>query len=275
MKLDPRYYQISFQGLLLTLGVLVRDFSLQGAQFALGLASALLTQYLWAHAKSLSVTWSPSALITGMGLALLLRADNLWAHPLAAAIAISSKFLLRMAGRHLFNPAAFGLGAAILLLPGTWFSQGQWGSDLAIAIGVIALGATVIRRTSLQDASWTFLGAYLGLIALHLTYLGHAPERILEILAHRAANGGLLLFAFFMISDPMTLPKQALARRLHCLLVAALAFAWQFLAYQPHGPLWALLTAAPLILLWDRLYPGPKYLWHGNSPLQLRKLGTG
>lgn len=275
MKLDPRYYQITFQGILLTLGVLTRDFSLQGAQFLLGLGSAFVTQQLWARGKSPEVAWSPSALITGMGLALLLRADNLWAHPLAAAIAISSKFILRAHGRHFFNPAAFGLGVAMLLLPGTWFSQGQWGSDLALAIGVIALGGTIIRRTALQDASWYFLGCYLGLIGLHLFYLGYPTERALEIFLHRASNGGLLLFTFFMISDPMTLPRNTIARRLHCVLVAALAFAWQFLAYQPHGPLWALLACAPLILVWDHFYPGEKYFWRGNSPLQPRPLGTG
>lgn len=273
--LDPRIFQLAFQGCLLTIGVLLRDFSLASAQFCLCLLSAISTQFCWARLKHLPISFSPSALITGMGLALLLRADNLWAHPLAACLAISSKFVLRVNGRHFFNPAALGLGLSLLLIPGTWFSQGQWGADLALALWVLALGMTVTQRTRLQDGTWYFLATYLGLITAYLVYLGYGAERLAEILLHRASNGGLLLFAFFMISDPMTLPNHPTARRIHCMLVAGAAFAWQYLHYQPHGPLWALLVLSPLVLLWDKIYPSNKYFWRGNNPLAPLSQGTG
>ena len=267
-RLDARFFQIAFQIVLLTVGVLLRDFSLLPLQMALALVSAALTQAFWLRFFHLHNVGYLSPLITGCGLSLLLRADTLWAHPLIACLAISGKFLLRVRGKHVFNPANFGVCIALLAVPGTWVSPGQWGNDLGIAVWLIALGATVADRARRNDAAWLFLATFLGLILLRLLYLGHVPTRIAEILSHQALNGALLLFAFFMISDPMTLPDRPLAHRLHVMLVAVAGFAWQFLNYQPNGALWALFYLAPLVPLWDALWPGKRYIWSGNTPLQ-------
>lgn len=265
---DPRLFQLAFQAILLGAGVLLRDFSLLPAQMALAIASALVTQALWLRALRLGPVGYRSPAITGFGLSLLLRADTLWLHPLVAALAISGKFLLRVRGKHVFNPANFGVGVALLFLPGAWVSPGQWGSDLAIAVWLVALGALVATRARRDDAAWLFLGTYLGIAALRLVLLGYSWGRGWDIFCHQALNGALLLFAFFMISDPMTLPDRPAARRVHVVLVAAAAAAWQFLHYHPNGPLWALLVLAPLVPLWDRLWPGQQYQWDRNRRLQ-------
>ena len=266
--IDARLFQISFQAILLTLGVLLRDFSLPPAQMALAIASATATQAFWLKVFKLKNVGYLSPLITGFGLSLLLRADTYWLHPLVACLAISGKFLIRIRGKHIFNPANFGVGLALLTLPGAWVSPGQWGNDLGIAVWLIALGALVAQKTRRDDAAWLFLGTFLGLTVTRLFLLGYTFERGWEILIHQALNGALLLFAFFMISDPMTLPDRPAARRLHVILVAVFAFCWQFLLYRPNGALWALLCLAPLVPLWDFLYPGKLHNWHGNKPLQ-------
>ncbi len=265
---DPRLFQLAFQATLLTIGVLLRDFSLLPAQMALCIASAAATQGIWLHRLKLKQVGYLSPVITGFGLSLLLRADTLWLHPLVACLAISGKFLLRINGKHVFNPANFGVGLALLFLPGAWVSPGQWGNDLAIAVWLVALGALVAQRARRDDAAWLFLATFLGLAALRVLILGYSWERGWEILSHQAMNGALLLFAFFMISDPMTLPDHPVARRWHVILVALGAAGWQFLHYHPNGPLWALLVCAPLVPLWDRFWPGERYGWHGNTPLQ-------
>lgn len=266
--LDARYFQIVFQAVLLTAGVLLRDFSLLPLQMALALASAAVTQAFWLRFFGLRGVGYLSPLITGFGLSLLLRADSLWLHPLVACLAVSGKFLIRIRGKHVFNPANFGVGVALLALPGAWVSPRQWGNDLGIAVWLVALGALVAQRARRDDAAWLFLGVFLGLLALRLFYLGHSFGRGWEIFCHQALNGALLLFAFFMISDPMTLPDRPLARRLHVVLVAIVAFCWQFLYYRPNGALWALLCLAPLVPLWDAIWPGKRHNWCGNRPLQ-------
>ena len=266
--LDARLFQIAFQAVLLTAGVLLRDFSLLPLQMALALASAAATQALWLRVFGLTGVGYLSPLITGFGLSLLLRADSLWLHPLVACLAISSKFLIRFRGKHVFNPANFGVGLALLGLPGAWVSPGQWGNDLGIAVWLIGFGALVAQRARRDDAAFLFLGTFLGLTAARLFYLGHTFERGWDIWCHQALNGALLLFAFFMISDPMTLPDRPLARRLHVALVACAAFCWQFLYYRPNGALWALLCLAPMVPVWDAILPGKRHNWRGNRLLQ-------
>lgn len=266
--LDARLFQVGFQAALLTAGVLLRDFSLLPAQMALALLAATATQAFWLRFFGLAGVGYLSPLITGFGLALLLRADNLWVHPLAACLAISGKFLIRVRGRHVFNPANFGVGAALLCLPGAWVSPGQWGNDLGIAVWLVALGATVAQRARRDDAAWLFLAVFLGLVATRLLLLGYPAARAWEIFCHQALNGALLLFAFFMISDPMTLPDRPAVRRLHVALVAVFAFVWQFVLYRPNGALWALLCLAPLVPLENFRWPGIRHNWRGNKPLQ-------
>ena len=265
MMRDARFYQLLFQASLLTLGVLLRDFSVQPLQMVLCIAAAMATQALWLRRLNIPGVGYLSPVITGFGLSLLLRADTLWLHPLVACLAVSSKFLLRIKGKHVFNPANFGVGFALLVLPGSWVSPGQWGNDLALAVWLVALGALVSQRARRDDAAWLFLITFLGLAALRVLLLGYSWERGLEIFGHQALNGALLLFAFFMISDPMTLPDHPVARRLHVVLIALGAAGWQFLHYQPNGPLWALLVCAPLVPLWDHFWPGQRYRWPEKS----------
>src|SRR5437660_11230101 len=106
---DARVFQIVFLAALLTIGVLLRDFSVQPLQIALAFAAGLATQAFWLKRLGLQQKGLLSAIVTCCGLSLLLRSDTLWAHPVAAALAMSSKFALRINGKHLYNPANVGV----------------------------------------------------------------------------------------------------------------------------------------------------------------------
>ena len=254
---DPRMFQILFLGILLAAGAWLRDFSLSSAQISLTFAAAIATQHLTFARRPDAPPSYRSAIITGLSLTLLLRADNLWVHPIAAFAAISSKSIIRVRGKHLFNPATFGVIFAMLMLPGAWVSPGQWGQDVALAGWMIALGAFVAGRAHRADISWMFLACYVGALAMRIAYLGQRWA----VLDHQLANGALLLFAFFMISDPMTSPNHPRARAMHAALVAAIAYAWQFGFYAHNGMLWALFLAAPIVPMWDAVMPASKFQW--------------
>lgn len=254
---DPRLFQIAFQAVLLGVGVLVRDFALDPRQMGLAFAAGLATQWLWLKALRLEQKGVLSAVITCFGLSLLVRADTLWVHPLAAAIAISSKFVLRVNGKHVYNPANLGVILALVLFPGTWVSPGQWGNDVALAGWFVALGGLVTQRARRWDISWMFLAAWVALVAIRVVALGQPWT----ILAHQFTSGGLLLFAFFMISDPMTIPNRRAARVGYALVVAAIAFAWQFALFRTNALLWALFIATPLVPLIDRWWPASRFSW--------------
>ena len=270
---DARVFQILSLALLLTTGVLLRDFSLHPLQMALAFAAGLAAQAFWLKRLGLEQRGFLSAIVTCCGLSLLLRSDTLWAHPLVAALAMSSKFVLRIHGKHLYNPANLGVIAAITLIPGTWVSPGQWGNDLALAVWLLMLGTIVTTRARRLDISWVFLGAFLGLVALRILLLGQSWA----IWWHQLGNGALLLFTFFMISDPMTIPNRRGPRIAYALIVAAAAIAWQYVLFRPNALIWALFLATPLVPLLDRLFPGERFLWLGPEaarPTPLRACAT-
>lgn len=254
---DARLFQIAFLATLLTVGVLVRDFALLPAQMALAFAAGIATQKAWIHALRIPQRGVLSAVITCFGLSILLRADSLWVHPLAAALAISSKFAIRIHGKHVYNPGNLGVILAISFLPGAWISPGQWGQDLTLAVWFVVLGGVVVNRAQRADIAWIFLAAYLGLVALRVMALGQPWA----IFLHQLGNGGLLLFAFFMISDPMTIPNRRSARVAYAIAVALAAFLWQYALFRTNGLVWALFLCSPLVPLIDRVWPGEKFEW--------------
>jgi Na+-transporting NADH:ubiquinone oxidoreductase subunit NqrB len=259
--MDARLYQIVFLATLLTTGVLLRDFTLRPEQMVLTFAAGLATQALCIRVLGLKRVGYLSAAITCFGLSILLRSDTSWVHPLAAVIAIGSKFVLRLNGKHLYNPANLGVMAAMLLLPGAWISPGQWGTDLAMAGWFVALGALVTQRARRWDISWMFLTAFLGMIALRVLWLGQSSG----VFVHQLGNGALLLFAFFMISDPMTIPDRRSMRLMYALIVALGAFAWQYVLFKPNALVWALFLCTPLVPLLGWLAPGDRFAWRSKN----------
>lgn len=248
-RMDARLFQLLFQASLLLAGALWCDFALGAWQVALSFATVCATQWVWLRATGLQQRGMLSALITGFGLSLLVRADNLWVHPLLAVITISSKFVWRYefvpgepkaGSAHRFNPANLGAVLAAYALPGAWLSPGQWGHSATLALAVMLLGVIVSSKARRADASWVFLLCYAGLVSARALYLGVNPWSIW----HQLDNGALLLFAFFMISDPLTTPRANGQRMAYAALVALGAFGWQYVLFKPNGPIVALFVAS-------------------------------
>ena len=261
-SIDARYLQIGFLGSFLLFGALARDFALRPEQVALTFAAALATQIVGARLTGLPSHSLLSAVVTSLGLSILVRADSLWVHPLVAMLAIGAKFVIRWNGKHLYNPANLGVMVAMLLLPGAWISPGQWGSDMLLALWVATFGVTVSTSARRFDIAWAFLAIYVGLLCLRIFYLG-ARWAVLE---NQLSSGALILFTFFMITDPMTTPNHRWMRFLYAAIVAIGAFVWTYVFFRTNGLVWALFLATPLVPLLDRLMPAEKFQWRPHAP---------
>ncbi len=172
-------------------------------------------------------------------------------------MAIGSKFLIRVGGKHVFNPANFALVALMLSTDSAWVSSGQWGSGTGGALALACLGWIVLTRARRAETTIAFLLAYSTLLIGRAAWLGDP----LNIPLHQLLNGALLIFAFFMISDPKTTPDTALGRIGYGAAVAAVACAIQFGLYEPNGPILALFVSAPFVPLIDFLSRGARYRW--------------
>jgi enediyne biosynthesis protein E5 len=259
---DARLYQILFLGSFLTIGVLLRDFSVQLSQVGLVFLTAVLTQRFWIYRLGITQVGYLSAIVTSFGISILVRSDSLWVHPLIATIAISSKFVLRIDNNHVFNPANLAAVMAAYLLPGAWLSPGQWGQSWILAAWFLALGTIVTTKARRIDIGLVFLLAFATLLTARVFYLGQNPV----IIWHQMQNGVLLLFAFFMISDPMTTPRHAKVRFAYACGVAFGAFIWQFYFFKPHGPVLALFLLSFFVPWLNRIAPGEKFQWRPSQP---------
>lgn len=249
-RIDPRIWQIATLSTLLVLGVAVLRFDLDPLGPPLILASALAVQAI--ACRSLGLAFDPlSPTITALSLSLLLRADALWPLAAAAALAIGSKFVARIDGRHLFNPANIALVSLPLCYEGAWISPGQWGSTGLLAVALAGVGAIVAGRAARLDTTLAFLCAFAAATFARAFWLGDP----MAIPLHQLQSGALLVFAFFMISDPATTPRVRPMRILHASAVALLGFALQTLWVSNAGPILALVLLAPLVPLLNRLAP--------------------
>ena len=145
----------------------------------------------------------------------------------------------------------------MLLSDSAWVSSGQWGSATIGAFGLACLGFLVLTRAKRAETTIAFLCIYGTLLVGRALWLGDP----LSIPLHQLQNGALLIFAFFMISDPKTTPDAPVGRIVFALFVAATAFTIQFIFYQPNGPILALILCAPLVPAIDAVLHGSHYRW--------------
>jgi Na+-transporting NADH:ubiquinone oxidoreductase subunit NqrB len=258
---DPRDYQISVLAGLLGYGLLVLQFDIQWPQVLLILAAVLVVQRACTALWRLPRFDPKSALISGLSLCLLLRTNELWLVVVAALITISSKFLLRIRGKHIFNPTNFGIVALLVTTNAVWVSPGQWGNVAFFGFLMACLGGLVVHRALRSDVAIAFAIAYASLLIGRSMYVGEP----LAIPLHRLQSGALLLFTFFMISDPRTTPNTRLGRVIFASIVAAGAWYVQFRMFRTNGLLWSLAACALLTPLIDWLLPGSRYEWPSGA----------
>ena len=253
---DPRLYQIASLSTLLVYGLLFLHFDIAIWHIAITLGTALLTQYIGTRCFKLPKFDPKSPLISALSLCLLLRTNDLPVAALAAFIAIGSKFLVRWHDKHVFNPT--NLALVVVLATGLgWISPGQWGQVAWLGFLIACLGSLVITRAARADVTVAFLGSYVSLLSARSLWLGDP----LTIPFHQIESGALLIFAFFMISDPKTTPDSRRGRVIFALVVALAAIYVQYGLFHPHGPLWGLIACSPLVPFIDWLLPGCRYEW--------------
>ena len=258
---DPRYYQIAVLFSLLIYGVSWLSFDIGVGQIVVLLGSVLVTQFLSGKFLSAAPFDPRSALISGLSLCLLLRTNSVLLVIATAVITIASKFVLKWNRKHVFNPTNFGVIAMLTLTGDVWVSPAQWGSKLYFAFLMACLGGMVIHRAMRSDVSCAFIVAYAAMLFGRAYWLGDASAIPLKQLQ----SGALLLFTFFMISDPKTTPDSRLGRILFGFLVAAGAAYVQFVLYRTNGLLWSLAICSLLTPFIDYLSPGTKYQWQSPN----------
>ena len=223
----------------------------------LALTSTILTQILCSRLYGLPSIDLRSPLITGLSLSLLLRADEPWLHAVAGVIAIGSKFVLRIDGKHIWNPAGLAIVVLLFTSNDVWISPGQWGSAVWFVALLSFFAILVLHAARRSDMALFFLGSHAALLFARAWWLGDP----IAIPIHQLQSGSLLIFAFFMISDPRTSPDARLGRFLFAASVAILGHYLAFFMQMRPALYIALIAISPLTLLIDRVMPAERFAW--------------
>jgi Na+-translocating ferredoxin:NAD+ oxidoreductase RnfD subunit len=150
----------------------------------------------------------------------------------------------------------------MLMTNRVWVSPGQWGSVTFFAFLIACLGGLVVNRASRSDVTYAFILYYCALMFGRSLWLGEP----MTIPLHRLESGALLLFTFFMISDPKTTPDARTGRILFAAIVAFGAWYIQFRMFRTNGLLWSLAICSTLTPLIDLVLRASRYTWTRQPP---------
>jgi Na+-translocating ferredoxin:NAD+ oxidoreductase RnfD subunit len=244
---DPRLHLAAVITSLQVLGQVAFDFNLSIAQILVSLLTAGLLEFAITFRSQRVLMWPASALLTGNGVAFVLRVpgtehgdwwsmNGWWIFAATSAVALLSKHVIRVRGSHVFNPSNFGLVLVFVLLGASradplalWWGPLSPALLLALAI-IVTGGVAILRRLHLLEVAVSFWLTFAAGIAV-LAASGHTmtaawhvgPIEGREFWWLLVTSPEILVFLFFMITDPKTIPASHAGRRAYAVGVGLLA----------------------------------------------------
>jgi Na+-translocating ferredoxin:NAD+ oxidoreductase RnfD subunit len=283
---DPRLHVASVIISIHVLGQFGLDFAVSVPQILAAILTAAVIEIALTFRQTRSFVWPASAMLTGSGVALIMRvvgtsSDDPWSFfgwylfAGVAAFSLLTKYVIKYRGSHVFNPSNVGLVVAFIVLGSTrvepldfwWAPLNIW--MVAAYTIIIGGGLLITRRLHLLELAGTFwlaLAAGLGILAAS----GHCmtanwsftPVCGPDYWRVIVTSPELLIFLFFMITDPKTVPAGRVGRVVFAVLVAAVSTILMAPQTDEFGTKVGLLAGLVLVCagrpLLDRFLPEPR-----------------
>src|SRR4051794_22351650 len=283
---DPRLHVASVIITVHVLGQVGLHFRVTVPQILAAILTCAVIEIALTFRSSRAFVWPASAMLTGSGVALILRvvgtpADDpwnpyaWWVFAVVAGLSLLTKYVIKYRGSHVFNPSNIGLVLAFVVLGSTrvepldfwWAPLNVW---MLTAYTVIIGGGLLITRRlhllALAGTFWVTLAVGLGILA----GVGHCmtanwsftpvcgPDYWRVIIF----SPEVLIFLFFMITDPKTAPAGRVGRVVFGALVAVVSVALMATQTDEFGTKVGLLAGLVVVCaarpLLDRLLPEPR-----------------
>jgi enediyne biosynthesis protein E5 len=244
-RFDRRYLAPMLITLVLVAGQLSFGFLESWSRTALAIVTAIVFEMvlgrtflgIWPHLAS--------AYVTGISVGILVRSPEYWPYALCSAISIASKYLIRVDGRHIFNPSNLGIVAMLLLASDTVASLSvQWGNNLLPLVVVWFFGAAIIASVGRFHITFTYVVSFIVFSFVRAGITGH------PWLSEVAPLTGPMyqLFIFFMITDPKTTVHSTRGQVLVAFLVAVVEAILRLMELV-NAPFYALFMVGPSAVL--------------------------
>ncbi len=241
LKLSTTIFTLTF------LGLTILSFQVSIPQILVCILLSAAIESAVTYRREHVLVWPASAIQTGVSVAFIFRVGgtqhgDYWSFRgihlfvLVVVLSLLPKYIIRRNGRHIFNPSNIGLAWALLLIgPSHVFSEHLWwaplGAPVLIAMAVIFAGAFwVLRQVRMIPTAAAFLATFFVLIGIFAV-----SGRSYYATWHDGPVGGsfywltialspeLLIFVFFMITDPQTAPRSPQGRIIYAAATAVVA----------------------------------------------------
>ena len=241
---DPRLHVAAVVLTIHVLGQVGLHFWVSVPQIVAAIGTCFVLEVAITFAQTRTIVWPASAMLTGSAVALIMRvvgtaSDDPWStdgagiFAVVAGLSLLSKYVIRYRGSHVFNPANIGLVAAFVLLGSSrvepldfWWAPLNL-PMLAAYAAIIVGGLLITRRLRLLILAATFWLAFaagLGTLAASshciVARWSFAPVCGFDFWRAIVTSPEVLIFLFFMITDPKTVPAGRVGRMVFGLLVA-------------------------------------------------------
>jgi Na+-translocating ferredoxin:NAD+ oxidoreductase RnfD subunit len=249
LTLENRYVPPVFITLILLVGHLTYGILESSPKTLLAIATSIVTELILGRIFIGKYPNLASAYITGISVGILIRSPAFWPYALCAAIAITSKYVIRVHGRHLFNPSNFGICVMLFFTAESVAMLSiQWGNNLWPMVVIWILGSAILWRAKRLHISAVYVVSFFALAFLR-AWITHDPWQS-EIAPITGPE--YQLFIFFMITDPRTTLR---SKRGQCLVAFLVAVVEMLLRFDQsiYAPLYALFLVGPPSLLFETL----------------------
>jgi Na+-translocating ferredoxin:NAD+ oxidoreductase RnfD subunit len=241
---DPRLHVAAVIITIHVLGQVALGFVVSIPQILAAIVTCAVIEIGITFHQTRKIVWPASAMLTGSGVALILRVVGtppgdhwtFYATGIFAAVAglsLLSKYVIKYHGSHVFNPSNIGLVVAFIVLGSSRvepldFWWGPLDPAMLLAYAVILGGGLLITRRLkllvLAASFWAVLGIGLGVLVAS----GHcmtanwafAPVCGADYWRVVVFSPETMVFLFFMITDPKTVPAGRVGRVVFGTLVA-------------------------------------------------------
>jgi enediyne biosynthesis protein E5 len=240
-RFDKRYLAPILVTVVLLVGQITFGFLESWSRTFLAISVAILVEMVLG--RIFSGTWPhlASAYISGISVGMLIRSPAFWPYALCSAISITSKYVLRVNGRHIWNPSNFGIVAMLVLAADTVAGLSvQWGNTLLPMVVVWCFGSVIIYSLGRFHITATYVASFIVFAFVRAAVTGH--PWISEVAPLTGPMYQLLIF--FMITDPKTTVRPVWGQCLVAFLVAAVEAVFRLLQWV-HAPYYALFVVGP------------------------------
>src|SRR5215813_9949735 len=204
LRFDNRYLAPLFITIILLVGHLSYGILESYRKTALAIGAALVTELILGRIFFGKWINLASAYITGISVGILVRSPAYWPYALCSVISIMSKYVLRVKGRHIWNPSNFGISVLLILASDTMAALSiQWGNNKWPIIVIWILGSIIVWRARRFHISATYVISFFFFAFLRSWITGDPWQSEVAPITGPMYQ----LFVFFMITDPKTTVK--------------------------------------------------------------------